>query len=133
MIKIFCPVCETESQIDELELRIARRFAKNDDVLVSCKNCCRVLKVDIDGEAFPHRVQEIIENEDWLPCVPFLDPEVLRMPSGMIDYHGLKLYKSGAGDEGLSRRDYMEKYGIDPECILKKMRPSKEPVKLGGK
>jgi len=131
MIKIFCPVCETESEIDELEIRIACRFANDDNVLISCKNCCRVLRIDIDGNTFPQKMQEIIDNDDWLPCAPFLDPEVLKMPSGVIDYNGLKLYKSGSGDEGLTKRDYMTKCGIDPECMLKKMRKSPEPLKVG--
>jgi len=94
--------------------------------MLPCPECCRVLVPD---EAVPGGEGELIqwiaakdEDDNWLKCIPMLDPMHEKMPSGSVEHHGVKEYRAGAGDEPLTKRAYMVKYGIDPECSLKKQR-----------
>lgn len=127
-IETICPVCDNDITILERAIKIAvkRRADTGGRVLLTCPECCRVLVPD---EGAPEGEAELIqwittqaEEEGWLPCIPLLDDTLARMPSGSVSHHGVKEYQPGGGNEKLTRRPYMMKYGIDPECSLKQQR-----------
>ena len=127
-IETICPVCDNDITILERAIKIAvkRRADTGGRVLLTCPECCRVLVPD---EGAPEGEAELIqwiaakaEEEGWLPCIPMLDPMHEKMPSGSVTHHGVKEYRAGKGEAMLTRRPYMLKYGIDPECSLKKQR-----------
>ena len=126
-----CPACENDIIISEKEMRLAIQHKAGDKVLVTCPVCCRVLilpDVPTNDAAF----------DQWTPdvqgevCIPFIIDTDLRTPNGAIDNLGVKLYTSGAGVTGLSKRAYMARYGINPECYMAK-NPSMggKPFKVG--
>ena len=123
-----CPVCDADITISEREIKIAvkRRADTQGTVLLTCPACCRVLVPDEgapegDAELIQWIVQQV-EDEGWLPCVRMLDPVLEKMPAGDIEHRGVKEYRPGSGDDLLPRRAYMLKYGIDPECALRRHR-----------
>jgi len=126
IIETICPVCEEDITISEKEIKLANTHKNlSGFVLVSCPLCCRVLKVEgvpENNAAVTEWIHAHEEDEDWLHCLKFLDDEVIHLPAGSIDYNGKIKYTAGAGDQGLMRREYMAKYGVEPECMLRKMR-----------
>ena len=127
-IESICPVCDADITISERDIKIAvkRRGDTEGQILLTCPACCRVL---VPNEGAPEGDAELIqwivqqaEDGGWLPCVPMLDPMLEKMPAGYVEHLGVKEYRPGAGDDPLPRRAYMLKYGIDPECSLRKQR-----------
>ena len=124
-----CPVCENDISITEKEIKLAIR-AKPDTggkILVSCPECCRVLVMPEGMPEGADLAQWITDVQDVV-CVPILDDDYIRLPSGGgIEILGKKTYKPGGGDQALGKRAYMYRYGINPECAVAK-NPS-----VGGK
>ncbi|NPU87976.1 MULTISPECIES: hypothetical protein [Methanothrix] len=92
--------------------------------IVVCPNCGTVSEIN-----------ETEVGEDWLACLP-LPAEIAAVPAGKIHMvTGVILYVDGKGNK-LSRQDYMDKYGTDPEPIwesIQAYRARSKPFKLGGK
>ena len=131
-MELYCTVCDTDFKLTEKDLK---RAAMHKDelgnlILVSCPNCCRVHKlVDDKGTAYQWKT-----DVSDATCVPILDDDYIRLPAGVVTILGKKKFTSGAGDTGLSRYEYMNRFGIDPLCAVEK-NPSlgKEPFVLGEK
>lgn len=82
---------------------------------VICHKCGSVNRLETD------KLFEQTEEEDWLICD---QPENFewRLPAGKITpVIGDPIYITGSGAH-LSRNEYIERYGIDPEIALKMMR-----------
>lgn len=133
-IDIICPVCEKDVAIQEREIKLAVRSTKKTGgkALVWCPECCRVLVLPPEVPNGDVALEEWIVNVEDPDCVPFLDSEVVKMPAGKVDQLGKVTYRPGDGGRLLTERDYMLTYGVNPRCMLLKMRPEQEPVKLGG-
>jgi len=127
-LKAICPVCDNDIVIPDRTIKIAvkRKADTGGRVLLTCPECCRVLVPEGDVPAeekyLTQWIVQMAEDDNWLPCIPMLDPMHEKMPTGYVSHHGVKEYRSGAGDEPLTRRAYMLEYGIDPECSLKQQR-----------
>jgi hypothetical protein len=131
-LEVTCPVCENDIVITEKEMKLAvQHIAETGGVpLVSCTECCRVLslpEMPTNGD--------LLEN--WVPdvsgetCVPFLDDEFVREPNGVTIHLGAKVYTSGSGVTGLTKRAYMHRYGMNPECaIAKNKNMGRTPYKI---
>ena len=123
-IKAICPVCDQDIEITDDAIRhsIVHLPETNNVLLVSCPNCCRALVPNATGD----RLQELSvvlpgQAENWLACVPLLEPQLIQEPNGCNDYQGEKVYRPGDGNDQLRRYPYMFKYGIDPACMWAKM------------
>jgi hypothetical protein len=120
-VEVECPVCEESITITERDMRLAiqHKAETGETPLVSCSNCCRCL-------VLPDAPQDMDALAEWKPdvsgetCVPFLDDEFIREPNGVVTHLGAKTYTSGGGTTGLTKRAYMYKYGINPECAIAK-------------
>ena len=134
-IETICPICEESVTISSRELKIAsqHRTETGGRVLVSCSNCCRVLALPDpipEGEAGLEAWATSVED---CCCVPLLDDEDVRMPNGVINNIGKKVYRPGGGGPALMKRPYMARYGIDPEAAWKKMGGGQQkPFEIGG-
>ncbi|MCK9569466.1 hypothetical protein M0R72_11050 [Candidatus Pacearchaeota archaeon] len=122
-LKLICPVCEEDISIAEREIKLAVRHkaATGGKALISCPLCSRVL-------VLPEPVPEDDAALDaWIPsvadtmCVAMLNDEAIRIPAGMQNDLGKKAYRPGGGGPALSKREYMARYGIDPERALANM------------
>jgi hypothetical protein len=92
-----------------------------------CFKCGAVNQIEMD------KVDELPEDEDWLVCE---QPERFewKLPAGKITpVIGDPIYISGSGAQ-MSREEYIERYGLDPEIALRMMRSMngaiKDPVKV---
>lgn len=135
-LKTICPVCESDIEIygPELNLASVQRAKTGGNVLVGCPACARVLVVpDVPEKGLNQWIATITENADWLGCVPLMDAEQAKIPSGMTGDLALRRYKAGEGGPLLDRREYMTKYGIDPKIHMS-LNPSmgKEPFVVKG-
>jgi hypothetical protein len=134
-IATICPVCEEDITISEREIRLAIQHKQDTggNVLVSCPNCCRVLVMPVNMPEGAELEQWITNVEDVV-CVPILNDDYIRLPTGKTVLLGKTTYMSGGGDAALMKRPYMFRYGINPECALAK-NPSegKKPFVIGGK
>ena len=101
--------------------------------LVSCPQCSRVLVLPSDAPEEDAALEAWIPNVDDTMCVPMLSDSAIRIPAGMGDELGAKVYRPGGGGPALAKRPYMARYGIDPERALAKMgRSESKPFKIGG-
>jgi hypothetical protein len=122
-LDIICPVCEEDIVISTREIKLAVRHkgSTGGKALVSCPHCSRVLVLPADAP------EDDAALDAWLPsvadtmCVPMLSDEAIRIPAGMADELGKKVYRPGGGGPALPKRLYMARYGIDPENALRKM------------
>lgn len=128
-IELICPVCENDISIStrEIKLAISHKKETGGNVLVSCPECCRVLVMPLGVPEDTEAVEQWITDVDNVTCVPLLNGDYVRIPSGSITLLGRTTYKPGGGDTALPKRQYMFRYGINPECAV-----SKNPS-LGGK
>lgn len=140
-IQTTCPICEQDVTITvrEIELSLQHRGETGGKALVSCSKCCRVMVLpeQVSSEGGKMDLEEwLLQPEnvdgDWCPCVRLLDEEQEKEPAGDIDSHGKKLYRPGGAGDPLMKRPYMAKYGINPECMLAKMRAN-PGVTAGGR
>ncbi len=138
-IKIDCPVCEEEVEISARDIRLAiqHKNKTGGKALVSCPECCRVLVlpegVPESGDALEEWVTKEAENpEDCCGCVPVLDENVVKTPTGGYKDLNVWYYRPGGGGNALRKREYMLEYGINPECYMNK-NPSMggKPTKVG--
>ena len=132
-ISTSCPKCDEDIVIPSKEiLKSIQRKAETGNIpLVSCPNCCRVLILpDAPKEEAAFAAWE--PNVDNQTCVPLLDDTAIRTPNGVTSDLGVKKYTAGGGETGLSKREYMRKYGINPEChYLKNPSMGDKPFKVG--
>ena len=132
-ITILVPCCDQEVTITARDILrgVLHRKETNDKVLVGCPNCSTALAMDqqmpTDTPLFEKWVKDNSEDENWLPCVPFLDERIGAEPNGSDVVGGKTLYRSGEGGPLMTRSAYMVQFGIDPEKALAK-NPS-----MGGK
>lgn len=132
-LKTICPVCDQDIEIDPG--KIVRSFLHlnetNGVLLVGCTNCCRSLKlpsnVPTNGAANVEEwAMQKSQSNSWLECIPLLEQQLVQEPNGVNDYQGEKVYTPGADTEHLRKYPYMLKYGVDPECMIAKMKGGKE-------
>lgn len=132
-IETICPVCEEDITIAEREIKLAiqHKGESGGKILVSCPECCRVLVMPEDMPEGAELEQWITDVEDVV-CVPILNDDYIRIPTGQTILLGKKTYMSGGGDAPLMKRAYMARYGINPECAIAK-NPSmgSKPFKIG--
>ena len=129
VLKTICPICDQEVEIDPGKiLRATLHLAETGTVpLVGCPNCCRclILPPEIPVEGGIVKVEEYLNqipvDKSWLACLP-LPVQLAQEPNGVIDYHGEKLYTPGDDTQGMRKYPYMAKYGVEPECMLAKMK-----------
>lgn len=92
--------------------------------VVVCPNCGTVSEID-----------ETAVGDNWLACLP-LPAEIAAVPTGKIHMvTGIVLYVDGNGHK-LSRQDYIDKHGIDPEPTwdaIQAYRGKSKPFKIGGR
>lgn len=123
-IKIDCPVCENPIAIKARDIKLAVQHKKDTGgmVLVSCPECCRVLRIASEiPDDITEWIVEAAENpEDCCPCVPMLDSTQERIPSGSYADLGVTFYRPGGGGKPMKKRAYMATYGINPECHTEK-------------
>jgi len=118
--EIFCPVCEKDFELPKNELRKStlQRGKTGGKVLIGCWKCARVLQVLDAPEGTDKEVvrwaAEAEKNDDWLSCVPLLDSETAKIPSGSNADLSYVRYQAGQGGDLLDRRAYMMRYGVDP-------------------
>jgi len=122
-LKLICQVCEEDIVISEREIKLAVRHkaATGGNALISCPHCSRVLVLPADAP------EDDVALEAWLPsvadtmCVPMLSDTAIRIPAGVAEELGAKVYRPGGGGPALAKRAYMLRYGINPENALRKM------------
>jgi hypothetical protein len=128
-LKIICPVCEEDIIISPREIKLAVRHkgSTGGKALVSCPMCSRVLVLLGDAPVEDAALEAWIPNVDDTMCVPMLSDAAIRIPAGEGDELGAKVYRPGGGGPALPKRQYMARYGIDPERALKKMGRGDQP------
>jgi hypothetical protein len=134
-LEVLCPVCENDISISAREMKLALSHKKETGgkPIVSCPECCRCLLLPEMPENGADLEQWITDVSDAV-CIPMLDDEYIREPTGYSSHLGVRVYTSGAGETGLPKRTYMFKYGINPECaIAKNPNMGGKPFKIGGK
>lgn len=117
-LKTICPVCESDISISskDVKLAITQKAKTAGKPLVGCPACARVLVIEDAPETDVSQwVEMVSESDDWLGCVPLMDPEQAKIPTGYIGDLAFRRYKPGQGGEPLPRREYMVRYGIDPK------------------
>lgn len=133
-IQLICPVCEEDIEIADREIKIAIQHKKDTggNVLVSCPECCRVLVMPKDMPVGNAELDQWVTDVQDVVCVPILNDDYIRIPTGQSDLLGKKTYMSGGGDTALMKRSYMFRYGVNPECALRKnMSLGSKPFKVG--
>jgi hypothetical protein len=134
-ILTICPVCEKDIKITERDILLAvqHKVDTGGNILVSCPECCRALVVpDVDEANVTEWVISIAERDDWNGCVPMLDDTQIRIPSGSRGDMGVLEYVPGSGGPAMRKRPYMWKYGVNPECHMKKNPDmGEEPFVIG--
>jgi hypothetical protein len=135
-VPTICPVCEADVVITAREIKLASQHRKEtvDKVMVSCPECCRTLVLPDPIPEGDAELEAWITSVEDCCCVPMLNDENVRMPAGMENNLGKKIYRPGGGGPQLMKRAYMARYGIDPERALLKMRggSTQKPFKIGG-
>jgi len=130
-IEIICPICEKDISLTEREIKLAVRAKKDTGgmILVSCPECCRVLRIASEvPDDITEWIAEAAEDPDQCcPCVPMLDSTQEQIPNGSYADLGVTFYRPGNGGKPMKKRAYMTTYGINPECHM-----AKNPG-LGGK
>ncbi|MHB8123487.1 MAG: hypothetical protein ACYDG4_15190 [Desulfuromonadaceae bacterium] len=132
-IKIMAPCCDTDIIITARDILrgVLHRKETHNRVLVGCPWCHTALRMDekmpTDTPLFEAWVRENKDDANWLPCVPWLDDTILGEPAGSVVIAHKTKYRAGAGTELLTRAQYMDKYGQDPE------RAVADNPSLGGK
>ena len=130
-LKTICINCDEDIIITERNIRLAvmhmgRTAGK---AIVTCPNCCIGLvlpDVPTDGAALEQWITKYdTENKnDWLACLPLLDPMIAKMPNGFVAHLGVKWWTPGDETIGLTALDYMLRYGLNPACAWAKMQKS---------
>lgn len=113
-----CPVCENDISIEskEIQLAVRQKGKTGGKPLVGCPACARVLVIsDAPEKDISQWVEKVSADEDWLGCVPLLNPDQVKIPAGTTGDLAFIRYKPGGGGEPLPRREYMVRYGIDPK------------------
>lgn len=129
-VEVFCPVCEADSVIAEKEIRNAmRQKGKTGEmVLITCPECCHVMYGDPNALVQWEGVKDQVDPMA-LGCLE-LTGIVAKVPAGSVTESGVPMYNPGGGGNALTKRAYMLKHGINPECYLaKQKRPT--PTKVG--
>lgn len=133
-LETICAVCENDIVIPGREILLASRqkATTGSRVLVGCPRCFRALVLPEGSPVDETALEAWIGSIEDTMCVPMLNEEDIRLPSGMIDNLGKKAYRPGGGGPALQRRPYMFKYGIDPEKAWAAMSPETTvPFKTG--
>jgi hypothetical protein len=116
-LKTLCPVCESDIEIPsrDIQLAVKQKGKTQGKAVVGCPACARVLVVeDVPEKDVSQWIETVSESDDWLGCIPLMDPEQAKAPTGYIGDLAFRRYKAGQGGEPLPRREYMMAYGIDP-------------------
>ena len=129
-IMTVCPVCESDITLAARDIKLAYRHKTSGKTLIGCPNCARVLELPMPDE-LDAGLEEYISTVEDCCCVPLLDEDVVRIPAGYAAQLGKKMYRPGGGGPSLAKRDYMAKYGIDPEIALAKRGSGGEAFHIG--
>ena len=121
-IKTICTICDQEIDLDPGQVERAKlhQSETNGFLLIGCPNCCRVMVLPEEARTLK---EEGADGENWLDCIPLMEPQLAAEPNGVNDYLGEKVYRPGDGSEQLRKWPYMLKFGVDPECMWQKMKP----------
>lgn len=113
-----CPVCENDISIASRDIKLAvmQKDKTAGKTIIGCPACARVLVIsDAPEKDISQWVEKVSADEDWLGCIPLMDPEQAKIPTGTVGDLAFLRYKPGGGGEPLPRREYMVRYGIDPK------------------
>lgn len=113
-----CPVCENDISIASRDIKLAvmQKDKTAGKTIIGCPACARVLVIsDAPEKDISQWVEKVSADEDWLGCIPLLNPDQAKIPSGTTGDLAFIQYKPGGGGEPLPRREYMVRYGIDPK------------------
>ena len=113
-----CPVCENDISIAsrEIQLAVRQKGKTGGKTIIGCPACARVLVIeDAPEKNISQWVEKVSADDDWLGCIPLMDPEQAKIPTGTVGDLAFLRYKPGGGGEPLPRREYMVRYGIDPK------------------
>ena len=131
-IMTVCPVCEENITLAARDIKLAYRHKTSGKTLIGCPNCAMVLELPLPDELEDDaELEAYISSVEDCCCVPLLDEDVVRIPAGYTAQLGKRMYRPGGGGPSLAKRDYMAKYGIDPEIALAKRGNSGEAFKIG--
>jgi hypothetical protein len=134
-----CPVCEKTITITSRDIKLAvqHKADTGGEVLVTCSECCRALRMPPDmpqGGDLDEWISKVSTDEDWNGCIPMLDPTQEAIPAGSYSDLGVTFYRPGSGGTPMKKRPYMFTYGINPECHMgKNPNMGGKPVELGKK
>ena len=116
-----CPVCENDISIASRDIKLAvmQKGKTAGKTIIGCPACARVLVIaDAPEKDISQWVEKVSADDDWLGCIPLLNPEQAKIPSGATGDLAFIQYKPGGGGEPLPRREYMVRYGIDPKIHI---------------
>ena len=116
-----CPVCENDISIASRDIKLAvmQKDKTAGKTIIGCPACARVLVIsDAPEKDISQWVEKVSADEDWLGCIPLLNPEQAKIPAGTTGDLAFIQYKPGGGGEPLPRREYMVRYGIDPKIHI---------------
>jgi len=120
-LKTLCPVCESDIEIPsrDIQLAVKQKEKTAGKTIIGCPACARVLVIeDAPEKDISQWVEKVSADEDWLGCIPLMDPEQAKIPTGTVGDLAFLRYKPGGGGEPLPRREYMVRYGIDPKIHI---------------
>ena len=129
-----CTVCENDITISGREILLASRqkAVTGNRVLVGCPSCFRSLVLPEGAPTEDSALDAWVGNVADTMCVPMLNEEDIRLPNGCIDNLGKKVYRPGGCGSALQKRQYMFKYGMDPEKAWAAMSPeTTKPFHIG--
>lgn len=120
-VDTICPTCEEDITLAARDIKLAFRHPYKGQVLIGCPECARVMVLPLPDEIMTDiELAAYTTNIDDVACVPLLDGDAVRLPAGYTEQLGKKMYRPGGGGPALMKRDYMARYGIDPEIALSK-------------
>ena len=97
-----CPVCENDISIASRDIKLAvmQKGKTAGKTIIGCPACARVLVIeDAPEKDISQWVEKVSADEDWLGCIPLLNPEQAKIPSGTTGDLAFIQYKPGGGGE----------------------------------
>jgi len=101
-------------EISNRDIKLAVSHMMGGKALVHCPDCCRVLVLPDDVPEGAADLEEWVivqeQSDDWCPCISLLNDEEAKLPGGVIENVGKKLYRPGEGSGLYSKREYMLRF-----------------------
>lgn len=95
-----CPVCESDISIASRDIKLAvmQKGKTGGKTIIGCPACARVLVIeDAPETGVSQWIEKVAESDDWLGCIPLMDPEQAKIPTGYIGDLAFRRYKPGQG------------------------------------